>query len=184
VAKVLAHKLKNADLKKIVGAFRPIPVAVFALGLIALIALSLAAGTVKDSESFLLLAALVAYTVYVISSTALALSITGEPKWSWAGVYLAAMLPSVLLISWQPVTAASWPTNLPLGVPWPIKAMAAGLTNAALCYTTALLLLWIATLLAKKGGWRRVVLFATAIILPVGFWMIEVELTLLSRGLG
>jgi hypothetical protein len=179
---VLTRNSKAADAKNIVGPFRTIHVAVFALGLIAIIALVLAAGQISDSESFLLLAALVSYTVYVISSATLALSVAGAPKWSWAGTYLVAMLPSVLLTSWLPITAA-WPADLSSTVPWSVKAIASALSNAAICYGTALVLVWLAKLLARQDGWSRAALFAAAIILPVALWIAEVKVALLSKGL-
>jgi hypothetical protein len=155
---------------------------VFTVGLIAIGALFVAEVKISDSESFLLLAALVSYCVYVMSSATLALSLTSAGKSTRAASYLFAMLPSVLLTSWMPITT-SWPTDLAATIPWRIKATACVLSNVMLCYVTGLFLVWLAGVLSARGAWQRAAVFAAAIVLPIAFWVAQVEFVLHSKGL-
>jgi hypothetical protein len=161
---------------------RMIQIIVLLAGISAIAAVFVVSATVRDSETSLLYAALVSYVAYVLSSAALSFSIMTRPRPTWAATYLFAMLPVVLLTSWTPITA-SWAFDLPTEVPRAIAAAACVISNVAFCYATALILLWLRKLSDRQSLGMQMVLAATAILMPVTFWVGQVWAGMHARGL-
>jgi hypothetical protein len=156
-------------------------VIVFVVGAGAVIGVgSIAARKPTLGEDFLLYAAVISYALYFASSLSLSASINAS-RVAWVANYAAAMIPSVLLTSWPPITAA-WPEALPAVVPSGAKLIGCLINNFAFCYASAWALLGVSRIV--RTAWlMRAVVSITAIILPVAFWAAQIVLVEHIRGL-
>jgi hypothetical protein len=157
--------------------------AVFLTGFALGVGLAFAAREATDSESFLLLAASLSYSLYVLSSASIAISVNHSPSRTWALSYLVSMLPVVVLTSWLPITTAPYQTMLPSGIPWTVNAVASFVTGAALCYGTAWILVWLYNLLAARPLVMRVAVIGASIFVPISLWAAEALLAFYASGL-
>jgi hypothetical protein len=168
--------------QRAVALARAINQIVFLLGVLLCVILVVeASGKATLSEEFLLYSAIASYGLYLLSAATLTISIANATTASSAFSYLAAMLPSVLLISWLPITVA-WPQALAPGTSWAVKLIACIANDAAFCYASAWVLVWLSKRLARLTWLRWLTLSTTAIVLPLAFWVIQVVLVQNSRG--